>query len=105
MRLPSRTPKSTLTSNKLLEPAASAVVRTLPVHRELERMRECRAHLFPADHTTVRRNNPLPASASRVPKRARVNRRAGQTRLILSDKLSRRPELVRFFGDRSKTCT
>src|SRR6266849_5406245 len=103
MQSRSQTPRSMLTSNKLLEPAASAGVRKLRVHRGSKKMRECRAHSFPGDHTIARRNNRFPASASRVSKRARVRRRAGRTRLILSDKLLRRPEQARSFADRNKT--
>src|SRR5206468_5887627 len=105
MRLRSRMPKSTLTSDKSLESAAWAEVHKLRVRRESKRTRECRARMFPVDRKVARRCNRFVAIAARAPLHVRVNHRAGQTRSILLDKLSRRQERVRSFGDRNKMCT
>src|SRR6266496_6810250 len=105
MRSPSRTPKSMPTLGKSLESAASVEVRRLPVHLELERTRECPAQKFPLDRKVARQCNHFVVIAARAPLRVREDHRAGQTRSIRSDKLLRRPERVRSFVDRNKTCT
>src|SRR6266704_187691 len=105
MRSPSRTPKSTLISNKWLEPEASLGGHTLLVRQELEKMRECRARMFPVDRKVVRRCNRFVAIAARAPLHVRVNHRAGQTRSIQLDKLLHTPEQARSFGGRNRKCT
>src|SRR6266567_937792 len=105
MRSPSRTPKSTLISNKWLEPEASPGGHTLLVRRELEKMRECRARKSPSDRKVARHCNHFVVIAARAPLHARANRRAGQRRSILSDKPLHTRERVRSFGGRNKRCT
>src|SRR6266700_7834007 len=104
MRSRSRKPKSTLTSDKWLEPAAWAEVRRPLVRRELKRTRECRARKFPSDRTAARHCNHFVAGIARAPLHVRVNHRVGQTRLIRLDKPLHRPERVRSFVDRNKMC-
>src|SRR5205814_8224499 len=105
MRSRSRRPISTLTSDKWSEPAAWVEVRRLPVRRELKRTRESRGRTSPLDHKVVRRCSHFVAISERVPLPAREDHRAGQTRLIRSDKLWRTPEQAGSFVDRNKMCT
>src|SRR5437588_2195944 len=105
MRSPSQTPTSTRILGKLLEPAVSVEVRTLPVRRESKRMRECRERKFPSDRKVVRRCNHSVAIAARARRHARGDHPIDRTRLILLDKLWRRLERARFFVGRNKTCT
>src|SRR4029453_4002277 len=95
--------KSTLTSDKWLEPAALGEVRRLLVHLESERTREYGALRVPVDRKVVRHCNQLVANAAPAPLRARVNHRVDRTRSIRSDKPLHRPEQVRSFCHRKKT--
>src|SRR5439155_7285788 len=105
MRWRSRRPKSTRTSDKWLEPAAWAEVRRPLVRRESKRTRECRARMFPSDRKAARHCSHFVVAVAHAPLRARVNHRVGQTQWIRLDKLWRKPERVRSFVDRNKTCT
>src|SRR5438105_7908154 len=104
MQWRSRTPKSTRISNRSLESAALVEARRLLVRRESRRMREYRARKSRSDRKVVRRCNHFVVIAARAPLHAREDHRDGQTRLIRSDKLWRRPERVRSFVDRNKMC-
>src|SRR4029453_10527871 len=105
MRSRSRRPKSTLTSDKWLEPAAWGEVRKLLARRESKRTRECRVRKFPSDHKAARQCNRFVAIVVRAPLHVRVNRRVGQTGSIRLDKLWRRPGRAHSFVDRNKMCT
>ena len=104
MQLPSRMQKSTPISGKSSESAVSVEVRRLPVRPESKRTHECRAQMFPLDRKVVRRCNRFVVVAVRGLLHVRVNRRVGQTRSIQLDKPLRKPERVRFFVDRNRTC-
>src|SRR5438876_11674192 len=95
--------KSTLTSDKSLESAASVEVRRPPVRPGSKRTRECRALMFPSDRTVARRCNRFVVIAARGPLHARANHRVGQTRSTQLDKPLRRPERVRFSVDHNRT--
>src|SRR4029453_3065057 len=105
MRSRSRRPKSTLTSDKWLEPAAWVEVRKLLVRRESKRTRECPARKFLSDHKAARRCNRFVAIVAPAPLHVRVNCRVGQTRSIRLDKLLRRPGRAPSFFYRNKMCT
>src|SRR5947208_3120064 len=86
MRPRSRSQKSTLTSNELLESAASVGVHKLVVRRESKRRRGCREWMFPWDRRVLRHCNRVGAALVRAGLRAHVNRRVGQRQSIRLDK-------------------
>src|SRR5256886_12789326 len=104
MRSRSRRPKSTLTSDKWLEPAAWAEVRRPLVRRESKRTRECRAQKFQSDRKAARHCSRFVVIVARAPLHVRVNHRVGQIRSILLDKPLHRPEQAHSFVDRNKMC-
>src|SRR5438552_130711 len=105
MQSRSRSKKSTLTSGKLLESAASAGAHKPLVRQESKRRRECRARTFPADRKVARHGNRFVVVAASVPLHAREDHPVCQRQSIRWDILLRRLGRVRSFVDRNKMCT
>src|SRR5215217_2524443 len=104
MRLWLQMQKSTPTSDKSLESAVSAEVRTPPDHRESKRTRECRERTFRSDRKFARRCNHFVVIAARAALHAHGDHPVGQTRSIRLDTLLHTQGRVRSSGDRNKMC-